>query len=377
MAQVPAIRVLVSARVVRFRSESDPSPTTLETATDRTTAEEALRILRDGTHLLYRGDEKSARQLFSAIKRRIGAKARRADPSVSVTDLFHRQRAQKSSEHQVLSRLLVELDGEYRPVLRHASDVASAVEAAWGKPDGEPTLVAFRELLGIVGAWEWQRRGIEIPGVGRIHPHYGVFAPTRPTYVALCAEAPEPAGKRVLDVGTGSGVLACLLARRGAREVIGVDRDPRAVACAKANVARLGLGKTVGIVESDLFAGETADLYIANPPWLPGVARTAIERAVYDPKSEFLEAYLGGLGERLARGEGSEGWLILSDLAERLGLRAADEVETRAARHGLTIAWTRTCRSSPSASDEAMDDPILVARRDENVVLRSFVHRVS
>jgi hypothetical protein len=363
--------------VIRFRSESDPPPTTLETATDRTTAEEALRILRDGTHLLYRGDEKSARQLFSAIKRRIGGKARRVDPSVSITDLFHRQRAQKSSEHQVLSRLLVELNGEYRLVLGHPSDVASACEAAWGKPDGEPTLVALRELLGIVGAYEWQRRGIEIPGVGRVHPHYGVFAPTRATYVTLCAEAPAPAGKRVLDVGTGTGVLACLLARRGAREVVAVDRDPRAVRCAKENVERLGLAETVEVVEGDLFAGQTAELYVANPPWLPGVARTALERAIFDPKSEFLDAYLRGLGERLAKGEGSEGWLLLSDLAERLGLRTADEVETRAARHGLAIAWTRSCKSSPNASDEATDDPILLARRDENVLLRSFVHRVS
>lgn len=363
--------------MIRFRSESDAPPETLETATDRTTAVEALRILRDGTHLLYRGDEKSARQLFAALKRRVGQKARkRHDENVSVTELFHRERARRSSEHQVLSRLLVELDGEYRLVLGHASDVRQALEAAWGKPDGEPTLVSLRELLGIVGAYEWQRRGIEIPGVGRIHPHYGVFAPTRPTYVELCAEAPLPVDLRVLDVGTGTGVLACLFARRGAREVIAVDRDPRAVRCAKENVERLGLGEKVRVILGELFASQSADLYVANPPWLPGVVRTAIERSIFDPKSEFLDGYLRGLGERLGRGEGSEGWLILSDLAERLGLRGEDEVETRAHGHGLALKWTAT-RPSSSAPEEPTDDPILRARHAEKVWLRSFVHRVS
>lgn len=368
--------MLTCPDVIRFRSESDPSPETIETATDRTTAVEALRILRDGTHLVYRGDEKSARQLFAALKRRVGPKPKKLSDDPGITQLFHRERARRSTEHQVLSRLLVELDGEHRLVLGHASDVAPAVEAAWGTPDGEPTLVPFRELLGIVGAYEWQRRGIEIAGVGRIHPHYGVFAPTRPTYVALCAEAPAPTGKRVLDVGTGTGVLACLFARRGAREVVAVDRDPRAVRCARENVERLGLDTSVRVLEGDLFAGETADLYVANPPWLPGVARTAIERAIFDPKSEFLDRYLAGLGERLAKGQGEQGWLVLSDLAERLGLRTPDEVETRAGRYGLALAWTRSVKSTTSAPTDD-DDPIQRARQEENVLLRAFVHRVS
>jgi SAM-dependent methyltransferase len=359
--------------VIRFRSESDPAPERIETLSDRTTAREALERMRENVHVLYQGDERGLRQLYAAIKKRSAKPPKPADPEVSLADLFHRDRARKSSEHRVLSRLLVELDGEYRLTLAHASDVAAACEAAWGPADGQPRLVPYRELLGIVGAYEWQRNGIEIEGVGRIHPHYGVFAPTRPSYVDLCREAAFEPGRTVVDVGTGTGVLACLFARRGAARVLAVDLDPRAVRCARENVERLGLRDRVHVVRADLFPDDSlakgADLFVANPPWLPGVARTSIERAIFDPKSEFLERYLAGLAERLD--DAGEGWLILSDLAERLGLRGKEEVVERARRHGLTLRWELSRPSSKAATD-ASADPISAARCSELVFLRCF-----
>ena len=51
--------------------------------------------------------------------------------------------------------------------------------------------MSLRELLGLVGAHEWRVKGIAVPAAGgRIHPHYGVFAPVRREYVDLVAEAP-------------------------------------------------------------------------------------------------------------------------------------------------------------------------------------------
>ncbi len=269
----------------------------------------------------------------------------------------------------MLGGLLVELDAEYRLVLGHAAKVRDSCEAAWGLPDGEPSLVPLRELLGVIGAHEWQRRGIEIPGLGRIHPRYGVFAPTRPTYVELVAEAPAPEGKSVLDIGTGTGVLACLMAKRGARQVMAIDSDPRAVQCARENIARLGLDDRVRVKHGDLFAEVSADLYLFNPPWLPGTPRTPIEHGIFDPKSVLLGRYLSGLGKRLT--PGAEGWLVLSDLGEQLGLRAPNEVDERAGQQGLRLAWKRS-RPATTAPAEA-DDPISVARSREQVVLRCYV----
>ncbi|MEV4223901.1 methyltransferase domain-containing protein [Nonomuraea sp. NPDC049725] len=56
----------------------------------------------------------------------------------------------------------------------------------------------------------------------------------------LVAEAPLPSGRAAFDIGTGTGVLAALLARRGVRHVVATDLDPRAVACAGEKADRLG-----------------------------------------------------------------------------------------------------------------------------------------
>ena len=121
-----------------------------------------------------------------------------------------------------------------------------------------PSVASLRALLGLIGAHEWRTKGIEIAAIGgRIHPHYGVFAPIRREYVDLVATAPLPALRSLsslaFDIGTGTGVLAAVLARRGLRRVVATDRDPRALACARENLERLGLAEQVEVVQADLF----------------------------------------------------------------------------------------------------------------------------
>jgi methylase of polypeptide subunit release factors len=90
------------------------------------------------------------------------------------------------------------------------------------------------------------------------------------------------AGKRVIDVGTGSGILALSAARAGAAEVWAVDINPAAVRAAAANARANGLAQVTAL-ESNLFAAVPAqlafDVIISSPPSFSGEPRSVADRA--------------------------------------------------------------------------------------------------
>jgi release factor glutamine methyltransferase len=100
----------------------------------------------------------------------------------------------------------------------------------------------------------------------------GVFRPRSDAWLMTEAIRRElPQGATVLDVFTGSGVLAVAAAGAGAADVTAVDVSRRAVACVRAN-ARLN-GVRLRALRGDLFApvaGERFDAIVANPPYVPG-----------------------------------------------------------------------------------------------------------
>jgi SAM-dependent methyltransferase len=357
------------AHTARWRSEAgNPAPKRVQPVDDTLTADAAFRFASEGTALLWRSDFQNARQLLQAMGRRADRKPRKAAPAPAwLTEAFHLHRQAQAQRARTLGRLLVELQGDYAIALPRAPDLRDACTEAWGPPDGEPVLVSLRELQGLVGAHEWRRKGVEIAALGlppdnRIHPHYGVFSPVRGEYLQLVAAAPLPSTGLAFDIGTGTGVLAAILARRGVARVLATDMDPRALACARDNVQRLGLQGKVDVIEADLFPDGRAPLVVCNPPWLPGRASAPLERAIYDEDSRMLRGFLQGLPAHLA--PGGEGWLILSDLAEHLGLRAAGEVASLIQAAGLRVVARSTARPlHPKAADA--HDPLHAARSRE------------
>lgn len=321
----------------RWRSEAGaPPPKRVAVADDRIAADAAYRLACEGTALLWRGDFQNARQLLQALMRRTDRKPKKPRaPAASPTEAFHLHRQAQSQRARALAMLLIPLDAGYRIPLRRAPDVRQACEQAWGAGE-EPSVVSLRELLGLIGAYEWRKKGVEIAALGaRIHPHYGVFSPVRGEYVELVAKAPLPSQELAFDIGTGTGVLAALLARRGIKHIVATDQDPRALACARENLARLGLAAQVEVVQADLFPATRAPLVVCNPPWVPARPNSPIEHAVYDPDSRMLHGFLNGLPAHLE--PGGEGWLILSDLAEHLGLRSRAELLAAIEAAGLKV----------------------------------------
>jgi SAM-dependent methyltransferase len=356
-------------RTASWLAPSSPPPARIGEADDRTVAAAALARVRSGEALVYTGDFRNARQLLAAMARRLAPRARPTDPRAA----WRGERERRRREHDLLGRVLVPIEEGLRVPLHRAPDVAAAIAEALGPAPALPGLLPLRDLLGMIGAHEWRRRGVPVAALGAsVHPHYGVYAPVRGEYVDLVAAAARewPAhGKRALDVGAGTGVLAFVLARAGAK-VLATDVEPRAVACARENAERLGLSAAVEVRLADLFPDGRFDLVVSNPPWIPDEARTPLERAVYDPGGAFLERLVLGLPARLEAG--GEAWIVISDLAERLGLRPEGRIAALAAQAGLRVADVREARPShPRAQDE--DDPLHEARAGEVTRLHRLV----
>ncbi|MBV5299879.1 MAG: class I SAM-dependent methyltransferase [Rhodoferax sp.] len=368
------------ARCARWRCErGTPAPQRVLLADDTLSADAAFRLVCEGTALLWRGDFQNARQLLQALARRVDQvpkrKRKQAEQVVPMAQAFNQHRQTQSRRARLLGMLLIEFNADYSIALRRAPDFRLACTEAWGQaePAGGNSVASLRELLGIGSAHQWRRTGIDIAALGeppnnRIHPHYGVFSPVRGEYIGLVASAhlPKPAkgqdGITAFDIGTGTGVLAAVLARRGVAHIQATDTDPRALACARDNLARLGLLHQVSLQDADLFPDGQAALIVCNPPWLPARPGSPLERAVYDDGSRMLKGFLQGLRAHLEpRGEG---WLILSNLAEHLGLRTRDELLALFEQNGLRVISRIDARPThPKASDPS--DALHQARAKE------------
>ncbi|KAK42372.1 methylase [Caballeronia jiangsuensis] len=355
------------SRSARWRSESgNPPAKRVVIGHDQMTADHAYRLACEGTAILWRGDFQNARQLLQAMARRIDNKPRKAKKHAtepSPIDAFNLHRLAQSQRARTLAMLMLPLDGQYTIPLRRAPDVREACEEAYGPPTDEQSVVSLREVLGLVGAHEWRKKGVEIGAVGgRIHPYYGVFSPVRGEYVDLVANQPLPSKDLAFDIGTGTGVLSAVLARRGVGRIVATDVDARALDCARENIGRLGLGRQVEIVETDMFPDGRAPLIVCNPPWLPARPSATIEHAIYDPESRMLRGFLDGLAAHLT--PGGEGWLILSDFAEHLGLRTRAQLQEWIDKAGLKVDGRIDVKPHhPRASDKS--DPLHGARSAE------------
>jgi methylase of polypeptide subunit release factors len=422
-----------------WRSERGASPPKrVQIADDTMSADTAYKLASEGVGLLWRGDFQNAKHLIQALERRLESRAERPKrpprrgagaaaaarasaalrigaehiasapvPPASASAphsksspaqlaaAFYKHRQAQAQRARVLGMVLLPFQADYQIPLRRAPDVAQACAEAWGPASDQAngkanagvthSVVSLRELLGIISAHEWRKKGVEVRSLGfgknglpqRIHAHYGVFSPVRSEYLELVLDAPlpealgNPEQLLAFDIGTGTGVLAAILRQRGIGKILATDLDSRSLACAHDNLKRLGnCLPHVQLMQADLFPDIThhgrAQLIVCNPPWLPGKPSSNLERAVYDEGSQMLKGFLQGVPQYLAAK--GEAWLILSDLAEHLGLRTQGELPQLIKDAGLkVIGQLSTSPKHPKAND--VTDPFFAARSREKTHL--------
>jgi predicted RNA methylase len=112
---------------------------------------------------------------------------------------------------------------------------------------------------------------INVP-VGVFHPHEGEW-----TFGPLMKNNPELfKGKRVMEIGTGSGIISLMAAKHGAVKVVSTDINPAAIQSVTTNAEALGYGdvleaRLVSLDDMSAFAvieeGEQFDVIVSNPPF--------------------------------------------------------------------------------------------------------------
>jgi len=324
----------------KWHSENGIAPhKKIQIADDTLTADIAYRLACEGTAMLYKGDFQNARQLLQALVRRVDKPSKKSSRVDRVAkekiktplDSFNLHRLAQSQRARILGMVLIPINADHSISLRRAPDVTQACLEAYGQQT-EPYVISLRELLGVISAHEWRKKGVPVlvrdDEEIRIHPHYGVFSPIRGEYIELVLKVPLPAAIQknsiAFDIGVGTGVLSVVLAIREIEQIVATDQDDRAIVCAQENIDRLGLNGQIEILKKNLFPEGKAALIVCNPPWLPARPSSSLEHAIYDPESQMLKGFLGNLKDHLL--PGGEGWLILSDLAEHLGLRTREEL---------------------------------------------------
>ncbi|GBG34111.1 HemK methyltransferase family member 1 [Hondaea fermentalgiana] len=354
------VREIVSSKL-RFR------PPRKVWVLEESPPQEALtRRFSESVGALWHGDFTEGRKVLSSVsryfKRRLSPNMKKAVTPAEDFRLLRKFRAEQATR---TSLLLLDISpgftlrGEGAP-----DDLSEALSFALG-PEFEDRsfLVPLTEVLGMVGALNWFKTGIEVPALEvpefRLRPHFSVFPPTRQDYVSLLARVSLPIQRdHVIEVGSGSGVLTALLLQRcGVDRLVATDTNLRAVENTRATLASLGLEDRAQVIAtSQLPNAEPADLIVCNPPWMPGRPSSALESAIVGDTMihDFIKAASASV-----RPDSGRILFFMSNLAELIGIQPKGYLDDLFYRNGLEVVETVT--TEPKHEDHQV--PSIAAAR--------------
>lgn len=137
---------------------------------------------------------------------------------------------------------------------------------------------------------------------------------------------PDAPGARVLELCAGTGIAALRAVRRGAAEAWAADITPRCVHFARFNALLNDLGDRVRVVESDAWStleGETFDLVVAHPPYVPALSHRFDFRDGGEDGEQVARRIVDGLGAHLRPGGR---FVMTAALSDRRGAPIAQRV---------------------------------------------------
>ena len=182
------------------------------------------------------------------------------------------------------------------PIIKHRLNLSGAHPIGFLSelyPRLERFELPFIEVQELHGAWERYTTGQHLAVLGhKVHPYYGTYAPTRTSHLELFGtwlKSYDGPRDFAIDVGTGCGVLAFMLAKSGFSQVLATDNNPNSVESVNRDLERLNRGYPIEVMQGDLlcYNARPADLVVFNPPWILGKTESQLDRALYFEQGLF------------------------------------------------------------------------------------------
>ena len=230
----------------------------------------------------------------------------------------------------VARRLLVRIKS-HQLVLNNGSSIGFLKELY---PDVATFALPLVDVQELHGAWLRYVDGIPMAVLGyKIHPFYGTYVPTRTTHLELFGTwLSQYTGARdqAVDVGTGCGVLALMLAKADFANVVATDANANAIESVTRQMRRLPELPPITPVQGDLLGmkGPRVDLIVFNPPWMYGDANSLVDKALYFG-DDLFPRFFDQAAARLA--PGGRVVLLFSNLMGLVQPEVAHPIETELA----------------------------------------------
>jgi SAM-dependent methyltransferase len=233
--------------------------------------EDAAKALVDGQTLRVTDSYSTAADILDALGELL--RPPREDAPHPVRRRFMQQ------SRETAKRLVVPILDQ-QLALNGATDIGFLKELYAGE---DRFLLPFVEVQELHGAWDTYTLGVKLAVLGHeVHPFYGTYAPTRSTHLELFAtwlSGYQGPRTRAVDVGTGCGVLAMMMAKTF-EHVVATDSNPNAVESVRRELRRRP--RPIEVVETDLLEGvQDADLIVFNPPWMKGPVQSPLDAALF------------------------------------------------------------------------------------------------